>query len=85
MLDKKHGPGQPSTPGAGARLREAAHEIAPFHNAIRRQLAEAVNKAVASAQTAYAFSPGSYTAQALSDALAIREMLWRLGEVAAYD
>jgi hypothetical protein len=49
--------------------------IAPLHNAIRRQFSEAVNKAVASAQTAYAFNPGSYTARALSDAVTVREKL----------
>jgi len=52
-----------------------------LHRAIRRQVAEAVEQAVASAQTAYRFDPGSYTAQALSDALAVRERLQWLADL----
>ena len=54
---------------------------AQLKTGIRRQLAEAVEKAVASAQTAYRFDPGSYTAQALSDALAVRERLQWLADL----
>jgi hypothetical protein len=43
--------------------------------AIRRQAAEAANKALASAQLAYQFNAGSYTARALTDALTVQEKL----------
>jgi hypothetical protein len=50
-------------------------ELAPFRrNAINRRFTEAVNKAVASAQAAYNFSPGSYTAQAISDVRAVQTL-----------
>jgi hypothetical protein len=52
-------------------------------NAISRQLNDAVNKAVASAEIAYDFNAGSYTAQVLSDVLIIRKVLKRLGLVEA--
>jgi len=48
---------------------------AALHIAIRRQFADAVNKAVASARRAYQFNAGSYTAEALSDALTVQEKL----------
>jgi hypothetical protein len=66
----------PCTPAQG-RSQQAAQiqEIQPFcRNAIDRRLAEAVNKAVESAQVAYSFNPGSYTAQALSDVLAVQTL-----------
>jgi len=66
MVDKKHAAVQSSTPGAGAR---------PLHSAIRRQLDEAVERAVASARAAYQFNPGSYTAQVITDLQAVRERL----------
>jgi hypothetical protein len=62
------------TPVQG-RSQQAAQEIQPFRrNAIDRRLAEAVNTAVASAQAAYNFGPGSYTAHALSDVLAVQKL-----------
>jgi hypothetical protein len=42
--------------------------------AIRKQFAEAVEKAVASARRAYLFNAGSYTAEALADALMVQTM-----------
>jgi hypothetical protein len=71
---------------ATERRSERIQEFEPFHrNTVKRRFAEAVNKAVASAEVAYKFNAGSYTAQALSDVLAIRTMLkWLhdLGEAA---
>jgi len=67
MKHRNHSGPAPSTP--------------PLHRAIRRQVAEAVEQAVASAQTAYRFDPGSYTAQALSDPLAVRERLQWLADL----
>jgi hypothetical protein len=58
-----------------AKHDEPAPSIPPLHRAIRGQLDEAVERAVASAQTAYAFSPGSYTAKALSDAVTVQKKL----------
>jgi hypothetical protein len=51
-------------------------QFEPFHrNTVNRRLTEAVNKAVASAELAFNFNAGSYTAQALSDVLAIQKLL----------
>jgi hypothetical protein len=59
---------------------ERPYEIDPIRlNVIRRQLTEALNKAVTSAQSAYEFNAGSFTAEALSDVHTIRKMLKRFG------
>jgi hypothetical protein len=51
--------------------------IAPLHNAIRAQVAEAVDKAIASARRSYQFNPGSYSAEALADILTVqRKLKW---------
>jgi hypothetical protein len=63
------------------RCSERPDEIAPLHNAIRRQFAEAVNKAVASARRAYQLDAGSYTAEALSDALTVQQKLKWLNDL----
>jgi hypothetical protein len=57
-------------------------ETEPFRRkAIDRRLVAAVNKAVESAQVAYSFNPGSYTAQVLSDVVAIRTILGWLDDL----
>jgi hypothetical protein len=61
---------------ATERRSEPIQEFEPFHrNTVKRRFVEAVNKAVASAEVAYDFNAGSYTARALSDVLAIQTML----------
>jgi hypothetical protein len=58
--------------------------LEPFREpAIRRRLAEMVGKAVASAEIAYSFAPGSYTAQALSDLQDIRKLLGCIDDLGA--
>jgi hypothetical protein len=48
-------------------------------------LSEAVEQAIGSAGRGYRFSPNSYTAEALSDAVALRSLLALLsGRVAAF-
>jgi hypothetical protein len=52
-----------------------------LRKAIRKQFAEAVNKAVASTRRAYEFNAGTYTAEALSDSLAVQQKLKWLNDL----
>jgi hypothetical protein len=48
----------------------------PFsQKSLRTRLSRVTNKAVASAELAYKFAPGSYTAEALSDVVTIQTLL----------
>jgi hypothetical protein len=61
-----------NTLAATERRSKRTQEIEPLRGKINRRFAEAISKAVASAHN---FNPGSYTAQALSDVLAVNTML----------
>jgi hypothetical protein len=59
---------------------------APFsHRSVYNRLAQAVDKAVASTGLAYEFAPSSYTAEALSDAVAVQTLLGWVNDLSGGD